>query len=60
MVDSDGFLKPDRAFSQLAVFRVKHGTTSGRGRMAVIADFKATTLTGSIKQHVDHLHGRFV
>jgi transposase-like protein len=30
----------------------KRGTTSGRVRMAVIPDFKATTLTGFIKQHV--------
>jgi transposase-like protein len=30
----------------------KRGTTSGRVRMAVIPDFKATRLTGFIKQHV--------
>jgi transposase-like protein len=30
----------------------KHGTTSGRVRMVVIADFKAATLTAFIKQHV--------
>lgn len=30
----------------------KRGTTSGRVRMAVIPDFKATTLTAFIKQHV--------
>lgn len=30
----------------------RRGTTSGRVRMAVIADFKATTLTAFIKQHI--------
>ena len=30
----------------------KRGTTSGRVRLAVIPDFKATTLTAFIKQHV--------
>src|SRR4030088_2325445 len=30
----------------------KRGRTSGRVRMAGIPDFKATTLTGFIKQHV--------
>ena len=44
-------LKGRRAAPVLAAVE-KRGTKSGRVRMAVIPDFKATTLTTFIKQHV--------